>query len=276
MNVLIIGYGVVGQNMHNIFQDAEIWDTEKVKEDDYFKNYEGSMTKTYDIAFVCVPTPMRPDGTCNTMIVGNAILKHRRHVRLFCIKSTIAPGTTKKLNYIEPLINNDIIFSPEYFGATQHANSHDYDFVILGGHRDACAVVARAYEEVSTADLKIYQTDSTTAELVKYMENSWLAMKVSFCNEFARIADRCNVDYRELRELWLADPRINPSHTFVYKDNPYYDSHCLSKDIPAIIEASTEAGYTPGLLRAMQEYNDKWRRLHGGTKRRDNKENSTG
>ena len=80
--------------------------------------------------------------------------------------------------------------------------------------------------------------------------------KVSFCNEFARICAQFGVNYREWRELWLADPRINPSHTFVYQDAPYYDSHCLNKDIPAIIIASEKAGYRPGLLQAMEKYNN--------------------
>ena len=66
------------------------------------------------------------------------------------------------------------------------------------------------------------------------MENSWLATKVTFCNEFYRIANQAGVDYEELRELFILDPRVNPSHTFVYRDQPYWASHCLNKDVPAI------------------------------------------
>lgn len=145
--------------------------------------------------------------------------------------------------------------SPEYFGATQHANAVDYDFVIIGGEPDARSVVAQVYEAVHPASMRILLTDSTTAELVKYGENAFLAMKVSFANEFARICRTFGVDYREWRELWLCDPRINPSHTFVYEQAPYYESHCLTKDIPAIIEAASDAGYWPELLAFMEDYN---------------------
>lgn len=63
-------------------------------------------------------------------------------------------------------------------------------------------------------------------------------MKVSFCIEFYNIAEKLGVNYEDLRELFILDPRVNPAHTFVYRDHPYYDSHCLNKDIPAIAEFS--------------------------------------
>jgi UDP-glucose 6-dehydrogenase len=83
------------------------------------------------------------------------------------------------------------------------------------------------------------------------MENSYLAMKVSFCNQFFDIAEHAGVNYEELRELFIMDPRVNPSHTFVYRDKPYWDSHCLNKDVPAIAEE-----YDATLLKSLIEYNN--------------------
>lgn len=85
---------------------------------------------------------------------------------------------------------------------------------------------------------KFRLTDAKTAELVKYMENSYLATKVTFCNAFYRIAEHYNINYEDVRELVTLDPRIDASHTFVYRDHPYYDSHCLNKDVRAIAEDS--------------------------------------
>ena len=84
------------------------------------------------------------------------------------------------------------------------------------------------------------------------MENSWLATKVSFCCQFFDIAEKEGVNYEELRELFILDPRVNPSHTFVYRDHPYWESHCLDKDVPAI--AITEDAE---LLKAVIEFNEK-------------------
>lgn len=242
MRTVIIGYGTVGKNMLKLFPESDVHDP--ILDIDAIGHY--------DVGFVCVPTDMLEDGSADTSIVIDAIESNADKCDVFCIKSTVPPGTTDSL--IDA--GYRVVMSPEYFGGTQHANAVDYDFVILGGTPEDRAVVAKCYEEVKPASLRILQTTPTTAELVKYGENAFLAMKVSFANEFARICKSFGVDYREWRELWLQDPRINRSHTFVYEEHPYYDSHCLTKDIPAIIRASIENGYSPELLLSMERYNE--------------------
>jgi nucleotide sugar dehydrogenase len=254
MNILIVGYGIVGQNMRKIFNIADIYDPKKRRvktRHDYF-----------DLAFICVPTPKLGNGECDTSIVEQAILENKDRVKNFCIKSTVPPGFTENIITSHP--EHSICFSPEYFGGTQHANNPGYNFLIVGGGKRACDVTIKAHKEVFTGSLKIFKTDSTTAELVKYGENAWLGYKVSFVNEFKRICDQFNVDFDNWREMWLADPRINRSHTFVYNDKPFYDSHCLSKDIPAIIFASNKQGYKPELLEAMERYNNKHKAVKNG------------
>lgn len=247
MNILIIGYGIIGHWVHGRFPDATPFDLEL---NENTKNQ--IMNTAYDIAFVCVPTDMMEDGSCDTSIVEQVITEHKGHVEHFCIRSTISPGTTAK---IRESIYDKVAFSPEYAGATQHANAHEYNFVILGGNKETCNFVLSAYEKYVDGRFKTYLTDSLTAEVVKYAENTWIAAKVSFCNEFARICKSFGVNYREFRELWLADPRINPSHTFVYEKTPFYDSHCLNKDIPGIVNACEKAGYDARLIKAIEAYN---------------------
>ena len=77
-------------------------------------------------------------------------------------------------------------------------------------------------------------------------------MKTSFCQQFFDIAERAGVCYEELRELFTLDPRVGSSHTFVYRDHPYWDSHCLNKDVPAIANA-----YQAELLLSMIEFNER-------------------
>lgn len=96
-------------------------------------------------------------------------------------------------------------------------------------------------QSVFDARHKFMMTDAKTAELAKYMENAYLATKVTFCNEFFRIAESIGVHYEELRELVTLDPRIDPSHTFVYRDHPYWKSHCLDKDVKAIAKFSSSS-----------------------------------
>ncbi len=244
MKILIIGYGVVGQNMHKIFPAADVVDPGKGLSLE-------NIAKVYDVGFICVPTEMLPDGSADLSIVNQAIGEHEKDCHVLCIKSAVTPGFTQK--HIDA--GTAIVVSPEYFGATQHANAVDYDFVILGGRLDDTIRVALAYQEVKAASFRIDQADAMTVELVKYMENAWIATKVTFCCEFANIAKAFGVPYSVLRELWLDDPRVNPSHTFVYPDAPGWDSHCLNKDVLAIMKAATDVGYPTYFLHAMTTAN---------------------
>lgn len=226
MNTLIIGYGVVGHNLHQ--------ELNKLNPDIYDKFKPQHNTKQpikYDIAFICVDTPYTTKTPCDISQVEAALQENSAD--LYIIKSTILPGTTEGL---KAKYNKHIIFSPEYYGGTQHCNNFEFNFTILGGDKKDCFKAQQLLQEVYDARHTFRIVDSTAAEMVKYMENSWLATKVSFCCQFYNIANQCGVNYEELRELFILDPRVNPSHTYVYDDHPYWDSHCLNKDVPAIAE----------------------------------------
>ena len=174
---------------------------------------------------------------------------------IYVIKSTVSPGTTEQLRV---KTGKRIIFSPEYYGGTQHCNNFRFDFTILGGERKACIEVIQVLQHVYDARHQFRITDSRTAELTKYMENSFLATKVSFCQQFYFIASEMDVDYEELRELFVLDPRVNPSHTFVDRLHPYWSSHCLDKDVPAIADA-----YEASLLQEVIKFNENTKKCLG-------------
>lgn len=247
MKIVIVGNGIVGGNMRKLFPDADIHDPPQ--------GIIADQDVVYDLAFVCVPTPCRDNGECNTDIVVEALDGVR--ARIYCIRSTVPPGTCTE---IQDASGKKIVFMPEYYGETVHANAVDYGFIILAGDRKNTAVVAEAYKEISTGNLRIFQTTFETAELVKYAENCFLAVKVTFCNEFYRIAGKIGVDYNEFRELFIADPRIGRSHTFVYDSHPYYESKCLDKDVPALVAFAESIGCDPSLMRAVYMTNNKHKR----------------
>lgn len=139
---------------------------------------------------------------------------------IYVIKSTVSPGTTEQLRI---KTGKRIIFSPEYYGGTQHCNNFRFDFTILGGERKACIEVIQALQHVYDARHQFRITDSRTAELTKYMENSFLATKFPFASN-SILSLLKDVDYEELRELFVLDPRVNPSHTFVDRLHPYWSS----------------------------------------------------
>lgn len=245
LTVKIIGYGVIGHYMENELQSNEI----EIFIHDPDKGFVTD--RQCDFGIVCVPTELISN-RCDTSIVEKVVSENND--KMIIIKSTVPPGTT---GYLSEKYSKHIIFSPEYYGATRHADSINKDFVILGGKKEYTSRAAELFKKVMTGFDRIIQTDSKTAELTKYIKNSFLACKVVFCNEFYRIAKSMGINYNEVRELWLMDNRVNPSHTLVFEDQPYYDSHCLNKDIPAIINACKE--YNPLFLKSVQRHNERFK-----------------
>lgn len=241
--ILMVGYGNIGKHMYGEFVGLNL--------DIYDPNiaaYAHRKQAKYDFAFICVPTDKLPDGSCDTSVVESAV--NETEADVIVIKSTVPPGTTESLIRAT---GKNIVFSPENYGVTQHCKEEP-GFVILGGTKYLRDRVAQLYAEVKNGYFKIRFTDTVTAELWKYMLNCFLALKVTFCNEFADIAKLFGVSYPELRELFVMDERVGESHTFVYPDKPYYDSHCFNKDVPALISF---AGETAPLVRCMNGINAK-------------------
>lgn len=238
--VLIVGYGTVGQNLHKELSALSPIIYDKYKERytkrpcDYVLR-DGTLVYSpvaYDIAFICVDTPLDQNNRLDITEVRNAI--NENLAGIYVIKSTCPIGTT---DLLMTETGKKIVYSPEYYGGTQHCNNFEFNFTILGGFPSHCRMVQQILQNCYDARHTFHIVESKTAELVKFMENSWIATKVSFCTQFYNIAQNHDIDYETLRELFILDPRVNPSHTFVYSDHPYWDSHCLNKDVLHIADS---------------------------------------
>jgi nucleotide sugar dehydrogenase len=265
----IVGYGYVGKVMEKLFEDhyhVRLYDPllNKCAEDVHKRDI-----KDCDLVIVCVPTPMDTNGK----VMLNAVREVVSWLgnSLILIKSTIPPGTTQELilDY-----GCNIAFSPEYIGegnyVTQWWKDKGYphptdikkhDFTIFGGQKDVTSRIVEFFKPVLGPEHQYIQTGSRTAELAKYMQNAWGATKVTFANEFAKIAEALMVNYDELRELWLLDGRTERMHTLVFKDKPGFGGKCLPKDTNGIIQKSIEKGYTPTFLQQVLESNEVFREI---------------
>ena len=221
---LIVGVGNIGSRLYKEYSAIR---------PDRYDPYKGIDEKNghYDLAFICVDTPMLSDGRCDLRQVETAI--RETEADTIVLRSTVPPGTTDDLIQ---RTGQKIVFSPEFYGTTQHCDekTFDFNFTILGGNKQACDSVVQVLQEVYDARHRFSITDAKTAELAKYMENTFLAAKVSLCIQFWEIAQRYGINYAEMRELWLQDERFNRSHSFVYADHPFWTSHCFDKDLTAL------------------------------------------
>lgn len=253
--IAIIGYGVVGKSLLDLFSAHG---GHKIAIYDPAKGWSiKSHVNDCRIAFVCVPTPTAPDGSCDTAIVEEVIQWCDSDI--IVVRSTVAPGTTDRLRR---QTDKRIIFQPEYIGETVAHPLVDHQaqsFSILGGPIKDTSPVADLYKGFYHAGHRFHFCSAICAELTKYMENAFYATKVTFCNEWFDIARAFGVDFNELRETWLADPRISRDHTFVYPDNRGFSGKCLPKDTSAIIAASQGRGVMPRLLESVMEVNGNYR-----------------
>ena len=230
-DVAIVGLGHVGSLMKDLFPNSFVYDEPKGI------GLDRDKVNSCKYIFVCVPTPMSTDedtyGKCDTSIIQD-VMSWLSKDSIIIIRSTVPVGFTQ--HYIDDDYN--VVFQPEYYGETPNhpfADPHNRNWITLGGKPEVTKQVAELYHSVYTSDITIHCVDdSRVAELAKYMENCFYATKVTFCNEFYDIAESFGLNYEQVRETWLLDPRINSSHTFVYPNNRGYGGSCLPKDIAAI------------------------------------------
>ena len=265
--IAILGFGFVGKKVYSFFKDyfgkehllhLLVYDpyTEDIK-----SNTKEEINKA-DLAIVCVPTERSKDGQADISIVEDTIKWLK--TPLILIKSTIPPGTTKKLIGGSSLSNETkkkIAFSPEFVGESTYYHPFwnkmiEEPALIIGAEDKKVAEDILDFFQPILGPTKTFAiTDTRTAELTKYVENTYFATKVTFANEIKKIADAFGVSYYELRELWALDPRVSKMHTSVFKGKLGFGGKCFPKDLSALIEASKQVGYKPELLEEVQKSN---------------------
>ena len=196
MRIGIVGKGFVGSAVQFAFSpntgcDAEV----RVYDKDPKKSLHSidEVVNNSDFIFLSVPTPSNTDGSINLDIVDSALNDINNVQKEKCIillRSTMVPGSSKKFQ--EKFPNLNIVFNPEFLTE----RSANFDFInqsrfILGGDEKNVKKCAELFRWRFGKTISIIETNYETAELIKYMNNCFLATKVSFMNEMNLVADKC-------------------------------------------------------------------------------------
>jgi len=227
-----------------------------------------------DIIFLSVPTPSNKDGTINVDIVDEALNDMNVYAasvdNIILLRSTVVPGTTRKLQ--EKYSNLRIVFNPEFLTE----RSANFDFInqtrfILGGNLDDIKEVSELFRQRFGNTVSIIETNYETAELIKYMTNTFFATKISFLNDMKLLSDECGAIWEHALEGFIRDGRVGHSHLNVPgHDGKFgFGGSCFPKDIQALIKYGDEIGVDMGVLKAAWETNLKvrperdWEQLKG-------------
>jgi len=226
-----------------------------------------------DYIFVAVPTPMNEDGSISLDIVFKALSevynKNKRTDNIIILKSTMLPGTIDM--FIEQFPTLNIVFNPEFL--TERTAKLDFltqARIILGGAKRLTKRVAKLFEE-RFMHTHIIETDTTTAEMIKYMNNVFFASKVSLMNEMKMVCDAVGADWKLALKGFAADQRIGDSHLNVPGPDGKlgFGGSCFPKDINAFISMADELGIKVPTIEGAWETNlnvrpeQDWNKLEG-------------
>ena len=260
MNIGIIGQGFVGnavcqkfKSFFNVFTYDIINELSNSTYDQLIENCK--------IIFVCIPTPMNLDGSCNVELLRDVLSKINNKTKALIVnKSTVIPGTTEKFN--SEFNNLKIVFNPEFL--TERNSVEDFnsqDRIILGGPRPATTKLKQIYSTVFP-NIHVIETSSKNAEMIKYFTNCFLANKVSFANEMYDLCSSLDLDYDKIVEYSILDKRLGNSHWAVPgPDGDFgFGGHCFPKDLSAIIKMSENLGTLNNVLKSVIKSNDSVRK----------------
>ncbi len=240
-NIGFIGWGIVGQatgkGLAKNKKNKIFW-FDKYKESPF--TLSEVMQKT-EFIFLCVPTPMYSDHSgIDSSIIDSVVAEIAPMIfdtqKVLIIKSTVLPGTTAKYAKKYPRANFAMI--PEFL-TEKRANwdfLHPARTIIGAKDRKVVLRLKRLHQTVLPKNAPYFLTDTTSAELTKYMANIMLAEKIMIANEFYFLAQRLGVEYDGVRQMVEGDKRIG-SHIKVpgHDGNFGFGGKCFPKDTVALL-----------------------------------------
>jgi glycosyltransferase involved in cell wall biosynthesis/extradiol dioxygenase family protein len=209
LNVGFVGQGWIGKNYADELERRGFKVTRYSLEEPYVHNKE--LIKECDVVFVAVPTPTTLEGFDDSYV--QSALQNVGEGKTAVIKSTIIPGTTKKMQDLFP--GKYILHSPEFLvEATASYDAAHPTRNIVGIPEDSPEFRQRAEVVLRLLPPAPFELISTTreSELIKYINNVMLAMKVVNINLVYDLAQELHADYALVRDAIGADPRIGRSH----------------------------------------------------------------
>jgi GDP-mannose 6-dehydrogenase len=199
-----------------------------------------------DLAFVCVGTPSEANGSLSLRYleracadIGRALADKDTYYTIV-IRSTVLPGTTRDV-VIPTLEDNSgkvhgqdfgVCMNPEFLReASAVADFYDPPKVVIGGSDGRAIDALRPL--VAKGDAPLVVVDFEVAEMVKYVDNNWHALKVAFGNEIGRVAKALGIDGHRVMDIFCLDEKLNISARYL-KPGMAFGGSCLPKDVRAL------------------------------------------
>ena len=222
-----------------------------------------------DLIFITVSTPINKhdeidlDHVKSVVTSLNKKLHFAKKTPTIIIKSTVIPGTT--IETIKPLLEGNsfresrdfnLLTNPEFLreGSAIKDTRNPHVVIVGGNNVKSRKKLVEFYKKIYFKNQNYVETNTITAEMIKYANNAFLATKITFINSMANMCQKIpdtNVD--DIAKVMGMDPRI--SHLFL-NAGPGFGGSCFPKDLQALIAYSKNIGYSPKLLETVQDCNN--------------------
>jgi len=221
-----------------------------------------------DLSFVCVGTPSHPNGSLDLHAMERVIseigtyLEMKKAYHLIVVRSTMLPGTTDEL-VIPTLerksgkragIDFGVVVNPEFMreGSAVYDYDHPPKTVIGAVDESDAGIVARLYENI---DAPLVRTSCKLAEAVKYVDNAFHALKITFSNEIGNVCKAMGIDAHEVMDIFCQDTKLNLSRAYL-KPGFAFGGSCLPKDVRALTYKARVLDSSTPLLDAILPSNE--------------------
>jgi len=258
----IIGQGFVGNavnvGMRNGFS-IKTYDI--IPEKSNVESLE-ELCQSSDIIFVCLPTPMKKSGECDISIVDTVLnqINAISFKKMVVLKSTVPPGTCDLLQ--SKYQNIHLMFNPEFLTEANAVQDFiNQDRIIIGGNNQESLLQVKDMFRRIFDSIPILITDCKSAEMVKYITNCFLSVKVTFANQIYDLCESVGIDYSDTIQIAKLDKRLGDSHWMVPgpDGDRGYGGHCFPKDMSSFLYFGKQNNIDLSLIDSSIEYNDRIR-----------------
>ena len=222
-----------------------------------------------EISLICVGTPSNLDGSINLEHIKRVcsdigkVLKAKNKFHVVVIRSTILPGATESI--LIPILEKNqggkkfvdfgVCVNPEFMREGQAI----YDFynperIVIGANdKDSGDLVEKIYSSINAP---VVQVDIKTAEIIKYVDNTFHGMKVAFANEVGTVCKKLGIDGREVMRIFCMDRKLNLS-SYYFTPGFAFGGSCIPKDLRAILHKTKELEVESQLIGSILDSNQR-------------------
>ena len=259
----VVGGGVVGgatQKFQSPLNTILVYDTDETKCNPFHTTFQDIVSS--DIIFVCVPSPSNVDGSADIQIVRNVVakLKAANATKAILVRSTVPVGTCDELGVYhfpefltEKNWERDFIEMSRWILGSPHSEREHSQV-----HSLFTSLIKNAHEFGVIHSPQITFCSNFEAEMVKHYRNTFLAVKVSYCNELAQFCRLKDIDYERIRQISTMDTRIGESHTQVPGPDGLkgFGGKCFPKDSKSLFYEMRKVGMKAPILEGALQRNE--------------------